>query len=192
MPEKLLVVASKNPVKARAVRDGFARMFSDRAIEVESISVPSGVDNQPRSDDDTRRGAENRARAAAEARPDANFWFGLEGGVADDGNDLVAFAWIVVCTRDDAGDLRFGASRTASFALPHAVTALVRAGKELGEANDLVFGCTNSKHHGGAVGLLTGEVIDRADVYEQSVVLALIPFREVSFDESGVQGPDVS
>ena len=55
--------------------------------------------------------------------------------------------------------------------------SLVREGKELGEADDIVFGKENSKQTYGAVGLLTGDVIDRTRFYEDAVVLALIPFR---------------
>jgi len=40
-----------------------------------------------------------------------------------------------------------------------------------------VFGKENSKQTYGAVGLLTGDVIDRTRFYEDAVVLALIPFR---------------
>jgi non-canonical (house-cleaning) NTP pyrophosphatase len=48
---------------------------------------------------------------------------------------------------------------------------------ELGEADDLVFGRSNSKQDNGAIGLLTGDVIDRAQLYEQAVILALVPFK---------------
>jgi non-canonical (house-cleaning) NTP pyrophosphatase len=53
----------------------------------------------------------------------------------------------------------------------------VRQGMELGDADDAVFGRSNSKQANGAVGILTGNVIDRAELYEQAVVLALIPFK---------------
>ena len=48
---------------------------------------------------------------------------------------------------------------------------------ELGEADDIVFGQSNSKQKSGAVGLLTGDIIDRKSLYEEAVVLALIPFK---------------
>ncbi len=179
MTEQLLVVASHNPVKARAVRDGYAQMFPKRSFRLEHIGIPSGIADQPRSDRETRQGAMNRAQAAAQARPDADVCFGIEGGVEDDGDDLVAFAWVIALGRDDGGESRIGRSRSASFALPDAVTALVRKGKELGEADDLVFGQCNSKQQGGAVGLLTGNAVDRAALYTQPTILALIPFRSL-------------
>ena len=53
-------VASTNPVKVGAVQQALAACFPDRAVEVEGCSVPSGVADQPMSDDETKRGAMNR------------------------------------------------------------------------------------------------------------------------------------
>lgn len=174
-----IVIASRNPVKRRAVEGGFRQMFPRAELQVEALEVASGVADQPHGDAETVRGAENRADGAAVLRPDADYWVGLEGGITDnsdngDGSDggLDAFAWAVVRGRGGGR----GRSRTASFSLPPAVAALVRAGTELGEADDIVFGETGSKRRGGAVGLLTGGVIDRAALYQPAVALALIPF----------------
>ncbi len=167
-----VVLASGNPVKKRATANGFRRVFPDVELEVDGVSVSSGVPHQPRSDAETLAGAENRAAGARHARPRADYWVGIEGGIADDGQEMTAFAWIVV----RSASLQ-GRSRTGTFPLPPEVAALVRQGHELGEGDDIVFGRTGSKQQEGAVGLLTGGVVDRARLYEQSVVLALIPFR---------------
>jgi non-canonical (house-cleaning) NTP pyrophosphatase len=50
----------------------------------------------------------------------------------------------------------------------------------LGEADDIVFGRSNSKQKEGAIGLLTGNVVDRAGLYEHAVILALVPFKNVA------------
>jgi non-canonical (house-cleaning) NTP pyrophosphatase len=63
------------------------------------------------------------------------------------------------------------------FFLPPEIAQLIRQGKELGEADDIVFGRQDSKRKNGAVGLLTGNVIDRLELYEGAVVLALAPFK---------------
>lgn len=166
-----IILASNNPVKRRATRDGFARLFPDAELDIETVSVPSGVADQPMTDEETRRGALNRAHGARTARPEADYWIGLEGGLEVDGDQLSAFAWVAIVSSEKQGE-----SRTASFHLPKAVADLVRSGKELGEADDIVFGRSNSKQQGGAVGLLTEGAIDRAQLYEPSVSLALIPF----------------
>jgi len=65
--------------------------------------------------------------------------------------------------------------------LPEAVARLVRAGKELGDANDIVFGRENSKQQEGAIGLLTGKVMDRTELYEHAMVLALAPIKGAEY-----------
>jgi non-canonical (house-cleaning) NTP pyrophosphatase len=55
------------------------------------------------------------------------------------------------------------------------VAALVRAGVELGEADDRVFGRSGSKQGEGAVGLLTKGAICRSSYYEHALILALAP-----------------
>ncbi len=169
---KTVAVASRNPVKARAALGGFRRMFPGQEFRVETVSVPSGVATQPASDEETLAGALNRARRAAEAAPGADYWVGIEGGVEDGPGGMAAFAWVVVL-----GDGRTGRGRTGTFILPEKVARLVREGTELGDADDLVFGRSNSKQEDGAIGLLTGNVVDRTALYEHAMVMALVPFR---------------
>ena len=52
---------------------------------------------------------------------------------------------------------------------------------ELGDADDQVFGTHNSKQKGGAVGLLTHQLIDRTAYYREAIILALIPFVQPEF-----------
>ncbi len=169
---KRIVVASKNPVKARAALNGFRRVFPEETFEVETVSVASGVSDQPLSDDETLRGARNRARAAMERVPDADAWVGLEGGVEERPEGLASYAWIVVLSRGQEGR-----AQTGVFFLPDRVADLVRSGTELGHAIDEVFERSGSKRSGGAVGVLTDGAMDRTELYEHAVVLALVPFR---------------
>ncbi len=169
---KKIVVASLNPVKAKAVLNGFQRTFPGEAFEVEALSVHSGVVDQPMSDQAARGGAVARANNARDAAPDSHYWVGVEGGCDYLEKVMVAFAWIVVVAEGMQGS-----ARTALFQLPQKVQALVESGLELGEADDLVFGRENSKQKSGAVGLLTGNVVTRTSLYEQAVILALIPFK---------------
>lgn len=171
-----IIVASQNPVKVQAVRGGFEQMFPGLAFEIETVAVPSGVAVQPATRSETLQGARNRAWNASRERPQADFWAGVEGGIEDSPEGMTAFAWIVVLG-GGAGAPRVGQGCTGTFYLPPKVAALVRQGKELGEADDLVFGQVNSKQANGAVGILTGDVLDRAGFYQQAVLLALIPFK---------------
>lgn len=168
---KTVIVASQNPVKLEAVRLGFERMLTDEKFAVEGISVPSDVSDQPMSDAETLHGALNRAVNAREYVSGADFWVGIEGGSEDTGSEMHTFAWVVILSQDSVGK-----ARTATFFLPHEVAELVRQGKELGEADDIVFERTNSKQKNGAIGILTGDAITRVDLYAPAVMMALIPF----------------
>ncbi|MBI5667084.1 MAG: inosine/xanthosine triphosphatase [Chloroflexi bacterium] len=167
-----IVVASTNPVKIEAVRRGFAAMFPGESVEARGVSVPSGVSDQPMTDAETFQGAYNRALNARHHAPDAAYWAGVEGGCDQQRGDLLAFAWVVVLSKDG-----IGSSRTATFTLPNEIAVLVRQGVELGVADDIVFGRSNSKQANGAVGILTADAIDRTRYYEHAVILALVPFK---------------
>lgn len=171
-PMQNIIVASKNPVKIQAARSGFEAMFK-AAFQTKGCSVTSGVSDQPMSSAETLQGAKNRAKNAQLAYPIADFWVGIEGGIEAVGNtDMEAFAWIVILSKN-----QMGKAKTASFFLPPAITALIRTGMELGDADDQVFGDSNSKQKNGAVGLLTGDVMTRTGLYEEAIKLALIPFK---------------
>ena len=147
-------------------------MFPDNTFSVVTVSVPSGVPDQPMTDEETLAGAVNRVNNAQEAHSDADFWIGIEGGVEECNGELGAFAWIVVRSRDYVGKARSG-----TFFLPGVIADLVRSGVELGVADDLVFKKANSKQETGAIGLLTDNAVDRMQLYEQAVVLALVGFK---------------
>lgn len=166
-----IVVGSGNPVKLQATRHAFEKVFPGIPLEVISCNAESGVSDQPMSDQETLQGAKNRALYCREASPAADYWVGIEGGCQFDASSLEAFAWMAVLSNTQQGQ-----ARTAAFHLPPAVTDLIKQGYELGDADDQVFGHTNSKQSIGAVGILTRDLIDRKAYYEHAMVLALIPF----------------
>ena len=168
-----IIIASKNPVKINSTRAGFVKMFKDEIFEIEGLGVESGVSDQPMSEEETLTGAKNRVNKVFSLSPNADFWVGIEGGSKVVGEGMETFAWVVIKSKN--GIVSQG--RTASFYLPKEIVALVKMGKELGEADDIVFKRTNSKQSNGAVGILTGDVLTRADYYETAVIMALIPFK---------------
>lgn len=168
----VVIVASNNPVKISAAKNGFTSMFPGVIFDFKSVGVPSGVSDQPTGNLETLLGATRRAENARRAVPEADYWVGIEGGVEDDNGDLAAFAWIVILGRE-----LIGKGRTGTFFLPPGVANLVRQGMELGDADDVIFGTSNSKQQNGAIGLLTGDVLNRTTLYEHAVLLALVPFK---------------
>lgn len=164
-----IVVASKNPVKINAAVEGFCTYFED--VEVLGVSVESGVSDQPKSDEETLTGALNRVENARNEFGNADYWVGIEGGLSVNGSEIEAFAWIVITSKEKTGK-----ARTTSFQLPVKVAELIAEGYELGHANDILFKQQNSKQKSGAVGLLTGNKVNRTTLYKQAVQLALVPF----------------
>lgn len=167
-----IVVASHNPVKIKAVQNGFQRIFPATPFTIHPVAVASGVPDQPRNDIETRQGAINRSANARVQLPQADYWVGVEGGIEDYGSEMWAFAWVAIHSQQ-----RLSQARTGMFALPPGIADLVRQGIELGEADDIIFGRSNSKQEDGAVGILTAGAIDRAMYYTEAVILALIPFK---------------
>jgi len=165
-----IVVASKNPVKMEAVKEGLSSLISDE-IELIGVSVESGVSDQPMSEVETLKGASNRVMRAMNQFPGYDYYVGLEGGVEPHAAGLMAFAWMVI-----SNGKTIGKARTASFFLPPEVAKLVHDGMELGDADDIVFKKNNSKQQNGAIGLLTKDAITRKSLYLPAVQMAFIPF----------------
>ncbi len=186
-----VALGSGNPAKRRGVEAALGRVQPGAPAEVACFDVPSGVRDQPWGDEETLRGAENRASEALgqmraseapfdpaapdPAAPDTGgrgtIAIGIEGGLTRAGSTVWSFSWAVALHADGAR----GAARSAAFALPPRVKGLLETGLELGDAIDRVFGVHGSKRADGAVGLLTSGALDRAGLYAQVVVLALMP-----------------
>lgn len=170
---KKIIVASNNPVKIKSAETGFTKMFPDESFKIEGFSAKSNVPDQPMNEEETLRGAINRTNNVSKLSPYADYWVGIEGGLKEVDGEMEAFAWVVVKSKEG----KIGKGKTGSFFLPKRMVELVKEGKELGEADDIVFGKINSKQANGTVGNLTGDVLTRITYYEPAVVLALIPFK---------------
>jgi inosine/xanthosine triphosphatase len=178
-----ILVASTNPVKIQAALKGFQRMFPAELFSASGVAVPSGVSEQPMSSAETLQGAFNRAQNAKARPQSADYYVGIEGGCEHVDGDLLCFAWVVVM-----GSARVGKGQTGTFVLPQEVARLVRQGVELGIADDRVFGRSNSKHHNGAIGLLSGDVVDRLEYYVHAMIMALVPFKNPQLTFEREQG----
>lgn len=220
-----IAVGSSNPSKKRAVEQAFRSAVRDKPIllDIQGFQVESGVSDQPYGDDETKAGAQNRAKAAYHAYRHANnlTWphiaVGMEGGLEwiANGNKssskLFCMAWMALYGKREAtsvdafageniesyvGDKKpiCSVAKTALFVLPDEVTKLVKQNVELGDATDIVFEKTRSKHGMGTVGILTDGLIDRSGYYDHAILLALIPwirpdlYDTDSFDVANTEG----
>ncbi|MCF4173965.1 inosine/xanthosine triphosphatase [Vibrio sp. McD22-P3] len=162
-----VVIASLNPAKINAVKSAFESAFPNQKFTFEGVNVPSGVAEQPMSNDETHLGAKTRVHNAKKTVKDGDFYVGIEAGL--DGHST--FAWMIIETETQTGE-----SRSASLMLPPAVVDQLSPSVELGDVMDKTFGTDNIKQKGGAIGLLTQHQLTRSSVYHQALILALIPF----------------
>lgn len=164
----LLAVGSCNPVKVEASRLGFATFWPDLVWAVTACASPSGVRDQPMSDDEAREGATSRAHHALDTAA-ADFGVGLEGGLQKHGTHWFNSGWAVVVGKSGL----VGVATTIRMAVPARLMEHVERGCELGVACDLVFGAKNSKQGEGHYGLMTAGLIDRTSAFRDAVVAAI-------------------
>ena len=87
---------------------------------------------------------------------------------------LHCFAWIVCYEKATGIETK---AKTATCPLPTCIHDIVKEGKELGQATDIIFRKHNSKQSSGVVGALTDNVINRETYYEHAALLALVPLK---------------
>lgn len=170
-----VIVGSKNPVKINAIKQTLATLYPDRIVEVEGIHAPSLVDDQPLTEDETLLGARNRVEYCRETwankNKKADFYAAMEGGVDKFEYGPATFAYVVIAT--DKGET---VGRSANLPIPESVYQSLLQGEELGPLMDKLFGTTNVKQKGGAIGLLTNGAETRLSTYVQALTLAMAPF----------------
>jgi len=167
---RVVAVGSTNPAKVEPVGDVLCRLFGP--CRVEAVGVPSGVAAQPLSLEETRRGAEGRARAALEALEDAVWGVGVEGGVHLDAGER---GWLVTVAAVADRQGRISTGEGMRLALPPRMVRALLRGQELAEVVDAWFGTEGARVDPGAVGLLTRGLVTRRHLVADALVAALVP-----------------
>ncbi|MBH8599572.1 MULTISPECIES: DUF84 family protein [unclassified Thermoactinomyces] len=151
-----VAVGSKNSTKVGAVEQAFQNL---NAV-ILSVSVPSGVSNQPLSDEETLQGAINRAENARKEM-DADIGVGLEGGVAETAHGLFLCNWGALTDRNGIRVMAGG----ARIKLPDEFLIPLKEGKEL---SIIMEQYTKQKNIGttlGAVGVFTNGYVERQEMF---------------------------
>ncbi|MGG1518146.1 inosine/xanthosine triphosphatase [Paenibacillus oryzisoli] len=145
-------------------------------VEPTCHAVPSGVSDQPMTEDETIQGAINRAKNVLQAVPEAAIGLGLEGGLTYDAVHAKQWYLFSVCAAWDGSRLSIG--RGLYFPIPSAIgDRLLQGGGELSQIIDELSGTSGSNHREGAYGLFTDGRITRTDVFRDAVIAALTPFQ---------------
>ena len=159
-----IAVGTENKAKVGAVEAIVREYFPD--AQLENLEVASDVSVQPFSNEETRQGAINRARNTL-LKTNADLAFGLEGGVDEIDGVMYCCNWGAVAMKDGT----VISSSGAQFALPEDIAKELRIGKELGPVMDVYTNTKNIRHHQGAIGIFTNNLIDRQQMFEHIVKL---------------------
>jgi len=171
-----IFVGSSNPVKINAVIIAASETWPD--VAVRGFEVKSGISEQPMTDEETRQGAENRARAALDQgeqhvslfdASETHLGMGLEGGVFRFGDELWSTVWVAVV--DDTGAVY--TANGARFRVPDVIAKPILAGGEMGPVVSKLFGIPDIKKKNGAIGVITNNFVDRAEEYSAIAKMAL-------------------
>ncbi len=166
-----VAVGSQNPVKVAAVAKEMQRILGSE-VDVEGVGVSSDVPEQPQADH-TLEGAQNRARAALQAMPEADYAVGVEAGLVQFPGDEASadVQSCVVLDRNGRETNGWG----PGFHYPEWVRRRAESGEMISDilgpvAKDPRIGGTT-----GAIGYLSDGLMDRTELTEVAVLMAFVP-----------------
>ncbi len=165
-----VVVGSRSPVKVNATKLAFSEYFTDYSIE--SISIPSGVNPYPWSDEEMLQGAMNRAKGALEKVPDADYAVGLEGGLQQLSEWMIVKQLAVVIK-----DNEVGVGLSSGYDCPKGILEKIRPQLESNRRSiDDFFGEEEILSKEGPIGVLTRSKMTRTESSRDAVLCALTRF----------------
>jgi len=184
VPAKKIALGSDRAAKIMAVRASIARIAAIDASWANAQIIPRPVTTSapamPMTDWQLMEGARARALAVRDSlqskRMDADVYVGLEGGfhsISIDGEWHTFLRGWAYATDGTTG--AFGA--TPSISVPAAIVKSVVDGRqELGVVIDQVAGMRDVRSRQGAWGILSRDLVTRADSFELALIAAMAPF----------------
>ncbi|MBP2241452.1 inosine/xanthosine triphosphatase [Cytobacillus eiseniae] len=151
-----IIIGTKNPAKIKAVQAAF-QLYE---AEFHALDIPSGVQDQPFSDEETIKGAINRAYGALAAGK-GEIGIGLEGGVQETAYGLFLCNWGALVVEGKPPIIAGG----ARIPLPDEVAKRLIAGEELGPVMEIFAKKEDIRKKEGAVGVFTNGQVSRADMF---------------------------
>lgn len=176
-----IVVGTKNEAKLRGVKIAGRAVWPQTELAITGVSVPSGVSDQPMSDEEMIKGAHTRARNAADHMPQAALAVGLEGGIRQLPQGWFDLGWVCVIDRD-SGKATYGA--TPAVYVPEPVRLFMQqSGLELSEAVAAVYK-TDTISNRDCSGVITNGVLPCDRLYSIGVMSALSVQQHIADKES--------
>lgn len=167
-----ICLGSQSPPKLAGVKGAFSSYPFFKDATYEGVSVPSGVADQPMSEEETVQGAQNRAKGAFSSQ--CFLSVGIESGMKK--SDAVESGWLDQSIAVLYDGKRFFVGWSPSIALPTSVVKpVLEEGVELSEAFRIAgfVADNNIGKRNGFVGLLTHDVLTRETYTQCAVVMAI-------------------
>jgi inosine/xanthosine triphosphatase len=165
-------IGSKNQVKVEALKELLSDYEMFKGAEIASIEVSTEVDEQPKSVEETLKGAMNRAKNAF---IDASYSFGIESGLMKIPFTKTGYMDFTACAIYDGKEFHIGLS--SAFEYPKEITRLVlEEGVTISDAAHKIGITTNPKigAHEGVIGILTRGKLVRKEYTKEAIRMALI------------------
>lgn len=194
-----IAVGSTNPVKINAVINACTGTWPD--VVVEGFEVSSGVDDQPRSDDETMTGAVNRAKGALEllisrfsddshivrdTRDDSSDIISLSELSDNDEKSMLGIGLEGGVFTDKNGELwstvwvavadhkdNIFTANGARFLVPEPIATLIKNGQEMGPAVDSLIDGDSVRQKQGMIGVITKGFVERTEEYQGITKMAI-------------------
>ena len=165
-------VGSANQIKIDAVKEKILEYDFLKNAQVIGMEASSDVSDEPKTMEETIRGAMNRAKYAFR---NCDYSFGLESGVMQVPYTHSGYMDVCACAIFDGKEYFLGLS--SAFEWPPKIMNLV-----LGEGLDISkaffkAGLTKNTHVGaaeGAVGIITNGQLNRKEYTKQAITTALV------------------
>ena len=168
-----IIVGSTNKVKIEAVQETLALYGAFTDAEVVGMAAISRVSEQPKTLEETIRGAKNRAEASYASLPSIAYGFGIESGLMEVPYTKMGFMDFTCCAIYDGEEFHLGLS--PAIEAPREIMEYVKQGVTFNEAF-FKAGLTSNPNLGnaeGMLGILTGGRVTRKEYTKQAIIMAM-------------------
>jgi inosine/xanthosine triphosphatase len=166
----IIAVGTTNPAKLNGVKTAFSKYFD--GVELRPVDSSSVAKPQPKGLDEMIEGATSRAKFAL-SKAGGDYGVGVEAGIFTIAG--VYFDNQQAAIVDSSGKVSLGQS--AGYMLPkEAMEKMVKDGSELERWAESISGIKEIGDKGGLINHLTNGRMTRAELTEQCVTTALIPW----------------
>ncbi len=166
-------VGSKNKVKVQAVEEIIKDYPHLKDARVTSLDIQTGVDDQPKSLEETMRGAINRAKGAWN---DCDYSIGLESGLMQVPLSKTGHMDVCVCAIYDGKEFYFGLSSAWEIPSKKMLGYMLNEGMDMSQAINkaALVSDPNVGSENGAIGIFTKGRLDRKAYTKEALRSALI------------------